>query len=120
MTADPTLAALLAEVRRIEVQSSKLVTEIMADKDVDLVAEYTDWMEDQIVEAVADALKNLQPVQLLKGEGKCTFAVNRRENTEPEAGATLATRPLISWSGSASTETVAASPGRGVASVALR
>ncbi|MBI5852200.1 MAG: DUF58 domain-containing protein [Planctomycetes bacterium] len=30
MTADPTLAALLAEVRRIEVQSSRLVTEIMA------------------------------------------------------------------------------------------
>jgi len=50
-----------------------------------LVAEYSDWMEDQVVEAVGDALTNWQPAQLLKGEGKCTFAVNRRDNSETEA-----------------------------------
>ena len=49
-----------------------------------LIAEYSDWMEDQVVEAVGEALDNLQPAQLLKGEGKCTFAVNRRENTEAD------------------------------------
>ena len=49
-----------------------------------LIAEYSDWMEDQVVEAVGEALDNLQPAQLLKGEGKCTFAVNRRENTAEE------------------------------------
>ena len=49
-----------------------------------LVNDYSDWMEGQIVEAVAEALANLQPAQLLKGEGKCTFAVNRRENSEAE------------------------------------
>lgn len=49
-----------------------------------LVAEYSDWMGDQVVEAVGEALENWQPAQLFKGEGKCTFAVNRRENKESE------------------------------------
>jgi len=49
-----------------------------------LVAEYSDWMGDQVVEAVGEALANWQPAQLFKGEGKCTFAVNRRENKESE------------------------------------
>ncbi|NLY01218.1 MAG: hypothetical protein GXY83_34440 [Rhodopirellula sp.] len=55
-----------------------------------LIAEYSDWMEDQVVEAVGEALDNLQPAQLLKGEGKCTFAVNRRENSEAEVPKKLA------------------------------
>ncbi|MDA0841382.1 MAG: sialidase family protein [Planctomycetota bacterium] len=49
-----------------------------------LVNEYTDWMEGQVTEAVAEALDNWQPAQLFMGEGKCTFAVNRRENPEAE------------------------------------
>lgn len=49
-----------------------------------MVAEYTDWMEQQIVDAVGEALDNFQPAQLSMGEGLCTFAVNRRENTEDE------------------------------------
>ena len=55
-----------------------------------LVDEYSDWMEGQVVEAVAEALANWQPAQLFMGEGKCTFAVNRRENTEAEVPALLA------------------------------
>ncbi len=55
-----------------------------------LVDEYSDWMEGQVVEAVAEALANWQPAQLFMGEGKCTFAVNRRENTEEEVPALLA------------------------------
>ncbi len=55
-----------------------------------LVAEYSDWMEGQVVEAVGEALDSLQPARLLKGEGKCTFAVNRRENTEAEVAKKLA------------------------------
>lgn len=54
-----------------------------------LVAEYSDWMEAQVVEAVGEALDNLRPARLLKGEGKCTFAVNRRENTEAEVAKKL-------------------------------
>src|SRR3989339_468206 len=46
--------------------------------------------EDLVVEAVGEALDKMQPAQLLKGEGKCTFAVNRRENTEAEVAKRLA------------------------------
>ncbi len=49
-----------------------------------LVYEYGLWMSDEILKAIDSALKNLQPAQLSKGEGKCTFAVNRRENKEAE------------------------------------
>lgn len=49
-----------------------------------LVDEYSDWMGDQVIEAVGEALENWQPAQLFKGEGKCIFAVNRRENKESE------------------------------------
>ncbi len=55
-----------------------------------LVDEYSDWMSEQIVEAVGEALDNLQPSELYMGEGKCTFAVNRRENTEEEVPRLLA------------------------------
>jgi neutral ceramidase len=48
------------------------------------VGEYTDWMETQVIDAVADALSKWQPADLFMGEGKCTFAVNRRENPEAE------------------------------------
>ena len=60
------------------------------DKQRRLVAEYSDWMEDQVVKAVGEALENLRPARLLKGEGKCTFAVNRRENPEAEVPKMLA------------------------------
>ena len=49
-----------------------------------LVDEYTEWMEGQVVAAVGEALERLQPARLFTGEGVCTFAVNRRENTEAE------------------------------------
>lgn len=49
-----------------------------------LVYEYGLWMEDEIIKAIANALKNLQPARLSKGEGNCAFAVNRRENKEAE------------------------------------
>ena len=49
-----------------------------------LVAEYSVWMSGEIVAAVGDALAHWQPARLLKGGGTCTFAVNRRENTEAE------------------------------------
>lgn len=60
-----------------------------------LVDEYSDWMEHQVVEAAGEALANWQPARLLKGEGLCTFAVNRRDNTEAEVAQLLAEgRPL--------------------------
>lgn len=55
-----------------------------------LVAEYSDWMEDQVVQAVGEALARLQPARLQMGSGKCTFAVNRRDNAEAEVPKLLA------------------------------
>ncbi|MBT3376292.1 MAG: hypothetical protein HN742_19225 [Lentisphaerae bacterium] len=49
-----------------------------------LVADYSDWMSDQIVGAMEEAFANLQPAHLSAGEGRCTFAVNRRENSEED------------------------------------
>ncbi len=55
-----------------------------------LVDEYSDWMEGEIVKAVDEALNNLQPVFIAKGEGECSFAVNRRDNKESEVPEILA------------------------------
>ena len=49
-----------------------------------LVNEYTEWMELQVAGAVEEALGNMQPARLYMGEGRCTFAVNRRDNIESE------------------------------------
>jgi len=54
------------------------------DEQGKLVDEYSTWFEDRTVEAIGEALGNMQPAALLKGEGRCTFAVNRRENQEAE------------------------------------
>lgn len=53
-------------------------------KQEQLVAAYSDWMSDQVVEAVGEALDNWQSARLYTGNGICTFAVNRRENKESE------------------------------------
>lgn len=55
-----------------------------------LVTEYTAWMETQIIAAVDEALGSWQSCELLQGEGKCTFAVNRRDNKEAEVPERLA------------------------------
>ena len=60
-----------------------------------LVDAYSDEMEEQIIAAVDEALKNLQPARIFKGTGHCSFAVNRRDNPEAEVPAMLAEgRPL--------------------------
>jgi len=49
-----------------------------------LVSEYSEWMEQHLLEAMGGALADLAPARLAQGEGRATFAVNRRENTEAE------------------------------------
>ncbi|MEY3457824.1 MAG: hypothetical protein RL215_981 [Planctomycetota bacterium] len=49
-----------------------------------LVAEYTDAMVERTVELVGRALSDLSPAVLEQGEGKTTFAVNRRNNREAD------------------------------------
>jgi hypothetical protein len=57
---------------------------------VELVAEYTSLMVTKLVAMVGEALANLAPAKLQIGEGKATFAVNRRNNKEAEVPALLA------------------------------
>ncbi len=52
-----------------------------------LVSEYSDWMEDRVLEAIGQALADLAPARLAQGEGRATFAVNRRDNREAEVPA---------------------------------
>jgi hypothetical protein len=57
---------------------------------VALVQEYTDLMVARTVTLVGEALADLSPASLQIGEGKTTFAVNRRNNREAEVPALLA------------------------------
>jgi neutral ceramidase len=60
------------------------------EEQVELVAEYTKKMVTRTVELVGEALENLAPARLAMGEGKTTFAVNRRNNPEAEVPRMLA------------------------------
>ena len=62
---------------------------------VALVEEYTSRMVDRCVAMVAQALARLEPATLGLGQGKATFAVNRRNNPEAQVPALLAAgKPL--------------------------
>ena len=47
-----------------------------------LIAKYSDWLEQTILETVGKALVSRSPATLWAGEGKATFAMNRRTNDE--------------------------------------
>lgn len=49
-----------------------------------VVAEYTDRMVKKSVQMIGEALNNLAPATLQTGNGKATFAVNRRNNREAD------------------------------------
>ncbi len=57
---------------------------------VALIEEYTALMVTRCVAMVGEALANLAPANLQMGEGKTTFAVNRRNNREAEVADLLA------------------------------
>lgn len=66
------------------------------DAQVELVMEYTDLMVGRTVELVEEALSRLSPARLEMGEGKATFAVNRRNNREADVPDLLARgEPLV-------------------------
>ena len=69
-----------------------IITQAMMNRDCGRIFRL---MEDQIVGAVGDALNSFQPVKIFKGEGLCTFAVNRRDNIESEVPEIIASgKPL--------------------------
>jgi neutral ceramidase len=49
-----------------------------------LVERYNSQLPDRIVKLVGEAIENLAPAQLSYATGSATFAVNRRNNPEPE------------------------------------
>lgn len=49
-----------------------------------LVDRYTRFLEDQVIAAVDQALEKLAPARLSYGSGLAVFAVNRRNNAEPQ------------------------------------
>lgn len=62
---------------------------------VALVEAYTTQMVDRMVGLVGEALANLAPASIAIGEGKTTFAVNRRNNREADVpGLIAAGKPL--------------------------
>lgn len=60
------------------------------EEQVKLVDEYTGLMEVKMVAMIGEALKNLAPATLARGEGRTDFAVNRRNNREGDVPAMLA------------------------------
>ena len=60
------------------------------EEQVKLVDEYTALMEAKLVAVVGKALADLAPARLQVGEGRATFAVNRRNNREADVPALLA------------------------------
>ncbi len=60
------------------------------EEQVELVKQYTAQMQSRLVEMVGEALSKLAPARLQIGEGKTTFAVNRRNNREAEVPELLA------------------------------
>jgi neutral ceramidase len=63
---------------------------------VELVNEYTDLMVTKSVSMIGEALSKLAPASLQIGEGRTTFAVNRRNNREADVPSLLAKgTPLI-------------------------
>ncbi|HEV3121730.1 MAG TPA: neutral/alkaline non-lysosomal ceramidase N-terminal domain-containing protein, partial [Isosphaeraceae bacterium] len=48
------------------------------------VRDYTAFLTSALVNVASEALRSLEPVDLAWGTGRCDFAVNRRNNKEPD------------------------------------
>lgn len=59
------------------------------DEQVELVKEYTALMVTRTVAMIGEALSKLAPANLQLGEGRATFAVNRRNNREADVPSLL-------------------------------
>lgn len=57
---------------------------ILTAEDQQLVQDYVELLEQQLLQLVEQALADLQPAQLKWGSGTATFAVNRRNNPEKD------------------------------------
>jgi len=55
-----------------------------------LITDYSDWLEDTVTAAIREALARSRPARLWAGEGRATFALNRRTNNESQLADLLA------------------------------
>jgi neutral ceramidase len=60
------------------------------DQQRKLIAEYSAWIEPVLLEAITQAFTNRSPATLWAGEGRATFALNRRTNDEGKLAQLLA------------------------------
>lgn len=65
------------------------------DENKRLVAEYTNFLSDSILKISADAFTKLTPATLQFGSSQSTFAVNRRNNREPDVPTLRAAGQLV-------------------------
>src|SRR5262245_10538766 len=65
------------------------------NEQVELVKEYTSQMVAKAVAMVGESLANLAPASLAIGEGRATFAVNRRNNREADVPDLIAKGALV-------------------------
>lgn len=56
----------------------------MKDEDWAAVRRYSSTLQEQLVQVVLQASRQMRPARLQTGLGRATFAINRRENKEPE------------------------------------
>lgn len=59
-----------------------------------LINAYSEKLEVQILETIGKALADLAPARLASGQGKTSFAVNRRNNLEPDVPQLIASGEL--------------------------
>jgi hypothetical protein len=53
-------------------------------RETNRIKNYTEQLVEKVVAVVGEAINDLQPARLAWGSGRATFAVNRRNNPEPE------------------------------------
>ncbi len=57
---------------------------VLDERQQQLIVDYTHVLEEKVLKAVAQAIADLEPARLAHGNGRATFAVNRRNNREAD------------------------------------
>jgi hypothetical protein len=68
---------------------------IVDEQQQERIEEYADALPEHIASVVAKAIDRLESVTLTWGNGRATFAVNRRNNTQSDAAALRTARTLV-------------------------
>ena len=58
--------------------------DIVGEREKEMIDRYAQGLKGSVIEVVGRAIDALGPCRLSYGNGKATFAVNRRNNKEPD------------------------------------